>query len=163
MEDEATTRSNHSDRVVRVIQVFESGKVSHRDVTHTAKHLTPWGHGAGWGRGNAHAEPVRVKDPKKVAAGKARAEQARKQREAAEKATKAKRKAAKPKAKAPSPFPTVAKPKVAPAPKLAPAPKRTDADRMRVYAFRIRQDQHDKLHKLGRIGPELLRDAIDRM
>lgn len=79
-----TNRSNAADKPVRLIAVYADGHVSHRDLS---RGRAPWNSGAAWGRAGAHALPnegpaetmppaKREKDPRKVAAGKARAAQA---------------------------------------------------------------------------------------
>lgn len=143
-------RSNPADRVVRVIKVYKSGKVSHRDVTHV-RPSTDWARAVA--RKDSKME-TRVKDPKKVAAGKARAAQAKAQREAAAKAAKRKPKA--------TPFTgLVVKPKLAKVGKVLPRP--ANEGKLVVYALRVRPDQIEKLHSFGRASGELLRDMIDKL
>jgi hypothetical protein len=147
---DSSNRSNASDRPVRLVAVYADGRVSHRDLT---KGRAPWNTGAGWGRAGAHAlpsdsptppKPAKAKDPKKVAAGKARAAQAKAR--TGGKFTKA----------APTPAPA---PK-APTPKAAKSPKsKTGAAPMVVVAFRATEAQKRKFEKLG--GGEWARKRID--
>lgn len=184
-------RSNGGDKVVKILRVYESGKVR-------AARTPPGGWNA---KGRAHALPSdvsdkpaptlaeatgeRVKNPAKVAAGKARAEKARLAREAAGNAPAAKKPAAKAKAKRhpkagpkkltvkakkpakPSPFPTAAKtkppasakPKAAKKGKAA-AKSEPGPNAMVVVAVRVTKAQKRKLGKLG--GGEWMRDKIER-
>lgn len=156
-------RSNSEDRPVRYLAVFADGRVSHRDARNGR---APWNQGTGWGRAGAHALPsdgpsapaAKVKDPRKVAAGKARAAQA-KAAGVKGKFTKA--------APAPAPAPKAAK-KAAPAKKAAggarkgtgPKVKDESAGAMVVAAFRVTKDQKAKLDKLG--NGEFVRRCIER-
>lgn len=154
-----TNRSNGADRPVRVITVFADGHVSHRDLS---KGRPPWTKGMGWGRPGAHALPsegagaaapaVKQKDPRKVAAGKARAAQAKAAREAAQ---------------APSPMKAAAVTLVAVAAKKAPVkavrakkgePKGPGPNAMVVMAVRVTPAQKAKYDKLG---AEWLRARIE--
>lgn len=158
-----TNRSNGADRPVRVITVFADGHVSHRDLS---KGRAPWTKGAAWGRPGAHALPsegpgetapaVKAKDPRKVAAGKARAAQAKAAREAAREA-----------AQAPSPMKAAAVTLVAVAAKKAPVkavrakkgePKGPGPNAMVVMAVRVTPAQKAKYDKLG---AEWLRARIE--
>lgn len=174
-------KSNGNDRVVRTLRVYESGRV----VPLPGRPPKDWA--AIMTRARAHALPqedkptnveapaVKVKDPRKVAAGRARAEKARLAREAAAKTpgavidatvTKGAKKAkAKPTAKRAR---ADAAARVKPAPKArggarpgtGPKPKDASGKALVVVAFRVSPEQKKKLAKLG--NGEFIRDRIDR-
>jgi hypothetical protein len=153
-------KSNTADKVVKVIRVYESGRVR------ASRAPREWA--------TAHAVPAEVtdkpKDPKKVAAGKARAAKAAaaklagtpfaglvKAKTKRKAAAPAKKKPAAPKSKAKK----AAKPKAA-APKkpAAPRPDGRSKNAMVVCAFRVTRAQKKKLHRLG--NGKFMRDRIDR-
>lgn len=164
-------KSNGDDRVVKVIRVFASGRVS--AVGRPPKGWTDKGRANDAAAAPADKPAERVKDPRKVAAGKARAEKARLAREAAASAPVAKKPAAKKpaakktakvkkKAKA-SPFPGVAKKPAAVkrgGARAGSGPKPKNGGPMKVAAFRLTPDQIKKLDKLG--GVSFIRERIDR-
>lgn len=157
-----TNRSNAADKPVRLIAVYADGHVSHRDLS---RGRAPWNSGAAWGRAGAHALPnegpgdmppappvKREKDPRKVAAGKARAAQAA--------ASGVKGKFVKA-----QPMQSVAKTLTSvppqPARKRAKAgePKVANPDAMVVCSFRCTRAQKAKFDKLG--AGEWARARID--
>jgi hypothetical protein len=170
-------KSNGADRVVKVIRVYQSGRVRAARPGANDKPVS----GVPWGRPRAHAVPedkptatpapaAKPKDPKKVAAGKARAEKARLAKEAAakkkpaakkpkaKKATAKVTKKATPKKTAMSQLAetlTRGKAKTPAAPK---APKGANA--MVVVAFRLSKPLKAKLKRLG--GADFLRERIER-
>lgn len=156
-----TNRSNGSDKIVRYMAVYESGKVKQRAVTPDAP--APWDRSTGWGRAGAHAVPAdapsapseRVKDPRKVAAGKARAAKAKAERDAKEQAAAKKAAAAKKQAATKKP---AAKKGHGGARKGSGA-KPVNGEAMEVIAFRGTPAQKAKFAKLG--GGEWARARID--
>lgn len=174
----STNKSNSADRPVRMIAVYADGRVQHRDMTNGR---APWNRGTGWGaRAAASDTPeagpgeaptpaaAKVKDPRKVAAGKARAEQARKAKEAAAQAQAATpkapapaKKAAAKKAPAKAAKKAAAKPATVKGKKAPKAPTAAPAnpDAMEVVAFRASAAQKAKFQALG--GGEWARKRID--
>lgn len=167
-----SNKSNGGDRVVRTLRVFESGRV----VPSPGRPPRDWA--AIVNRARAHALPAeerpapveRVKNPAKVAAGKARAAQAaaRKAAEASKLAAVVTVPAAK---KAPAKAASKPKARAKPAAKAKPAtkaarggkragsgPKPANGAAMVVVAHRVTPAQKKKLDKLG---PNWLRARID--
>jgi hypothetical protein len=163
MPNRNSRKERAPEQPVRLMAIYADGRVSHRDLT---KGRAPWNSGAAWGRAGAHALPDeapapvlvkgKAKDPKKVAAGKARAAQAQSQRVGGKFVKTATVTVPKTKRKAASPFPGVAKTGRAAKGTAAPSPS---SDAMVVVAFRASQEQKDKLASLG--GGEWMRARID--
>jgi hypothetical protein len=177
-------KTNGGDKVVRTLRVYESGRVVplpgrppkswQQVIARAAAHALPSD-----GPATAPAEvrqepaPAKVKDPRKVAAGKARAAQAKAAREAAGKTAAAPAPAKKAAAKR-APAKAASKPKAKPAAKAKAKPAKTPAkrggarpgsgpkpasgDAMVVAAFRVTKAQKKKL---GKLGAEWLRARID--
>lgn len=161
-------KSNGGDKVVRTLRVYASGKV----VPLPGRPPKDWASIVA--RARAHAVPaeerpqpaVKAKDPKKVAAGKARAAQAAARKAAEAAANKDATAKAETKARATKPAPT----KKAPAKAAKPAakvrggarpgsgPKPAAGVAMVVYAMRVTPEQK---RKLLRLGSDWLRARVD--